>query len=414
MWIRTGTMLLLCLAPAAGRADEPCPGAGDAWALARCAAARGEAVRRARHELEAAQGRQRTAQHLLPANPTLDLMVGRRRTEAGATDVDRGVELSQAFEVGGQRGARVALAEGEVRAAAARLEAARRQVTIDVLAAAVEVWRARLAGRFASEQRALAQRLVEVSTARVREGVGPALDLELAEAARVQAHREELASARLVREAGARLALLVGGAVELADGAITVAAPDRPRAELVREAQQRRSLVQQARAELEAGQRRLDLLERERIPSVTLGASYRHEEFSDVGALRLSVPLPLFRRNQGAILEQQAQNAGAGVAEEQARLKVALEVEEAHEAWTRARALAALVGPDLERRLAADAESLRDAYQRGTMPLPAALAGLREVFGARRTVADARAEVTLATLDLLTAIGGSPQPEAGP
>jgi len=64
-------------------------------------------------------------------------------------------------------------------------------------------------------------------------------------------------------------------------------------------------------------------------------------------------------------------------------------------------------------RAAADAEALRDAYQRGSMPLPAALAALREVFGARRTVADARAEATLATLDLLAAIGAAAVPEEG-
>jgi cobalt-zinc-cadmium efflux system outer membrane protein len=288
-------------------------------------------------------------------------------------------------------------------------------VTIDVLAAAVEVGRARLAAHFAAEQRELAERLVEVSAGRARQGVGAPLDVELAEAARVQAHREELSAGRAWTEAGARLALAVGAEISLAEGPpVAVAGPDQPVAELVVLATERRLLVRQARAESEAGSSRLELLRRERIPDVTIGASLRHEEFSDVAGLRLSVPLPLFRRNQGEIQEQQALVARAGVAERQARLRVALEVKAAHAAWTRARALARQISPDLERRLADDARALREAYERGTMPLVTALASLREVFGARRTVADGRAEATLATLGLLTAAGAAVAPEVSP
>jgi cobalt-zinc-cadmium efflux system outer membrane protein len=172
--------------------------------------------------------------------------------------------------------------------------------------------------------------------------------------------------------------------------------------------------VRQARAEAQAGSGRLQLLRRERIPDVTIGANLRHEEFSDVAGFRLSLPLPLFRRNQGEILEQQALVARAGVAERQARLRVALEARSAHAAWTRARALARQISPDLERRLAGDARALREAYERGTMPLVTALAALREVYGARRTVADGRAEATLATLELLTATAGTVTPEVSP
>jgi cobalt-zinc-cadmium efflux system outer membrane protein len=203
--------------------------------------------------------------------------------------------------------------------------------------------------------------------------------------------------------------------VALADGPpVAVATPDRPLSVLVQEAAERRLLVRQARAEADAGTGRLSLLRRGRIPDVTLGASYRHEEFSDVAGLRLTVPLPLVRRNQGEILEQQALVARAGVAEQQARLRVALEVKSAHAAWTRARALAGQIPADLEPRLAGDARALREAYERGTMPLVNALAGLREVYGARRTVADGRAEATLATLELVTATAGTVTPEVSP
>jgi outer membrane protein TolC len=133
-----------------------------------------------------------------------------------------------------------------------------------------------------------------------------------------------------------------------------------------------------------------------------------------VAAVRLSVPVPLFRRNQGAILEQQAILAGAGATEEQARLRVALEVRAAHAAWTQARALRPADRSRLWKRAwRPTPRPCATPTCAGRCPLPAALASLREVFGARRTVADARAEVALATLDLLTASGAAPTPEDG-
>ncbi|HYM96453.1 MAG TPA: TolC family protein, partial [Candidatus Sulfotelmatobacter sp.] len=165
-----------------------------------------------------------------------------------------------------------------------------------------------------------------------------------------------------------------------------------------------------AQADADAGRRRVDLLRRERIPNITLGAQYRHEEFSEVAAARLSVPLPIFRRNQGEIAEQQALVAQADTAVQQGKLKVALEVRASFAAWEQARSLLHDIPADLESRLGADAQALQDAYVRGTIPLPTALASLREVFNARRAVAEARAEATLAALDLLSASASSVAP----
>jgi cobalt-zinc-cadmium efflux system outer membrane protein len=395
-------------------AQDNCPKVGDAWALARCAQSRSAEVRRASYELDAARGRRRTAEQLLPANPTIEVGVGRRETEDGRVDVDRGVELAQSFEVGGQRGARVALSDVEIDAAKARLDAAERQVAIDVLAAVVDLERARRAVRFASEQREVAQRLIEVSTARARDGVGAGLDVELAEAARVQARREELAAGRALREADAQLASIVGADVQLAEGApIAVAEPKGDVESFVRAGVERRQLVRAQQAEAEAGRHRIDVLRRERVPNITLAAHYNHEEFSEIGGLRVAVPLPFFRRNQGEIAEQLALVDAADAAAQQAKLDVALEVRASFATWQEARDLLQEIPSDLESRLESDAEALRDAYVRGALGLPNALTSLRETWSARRSVAEARAEAQLATLALLRTSGGSVAPAAG-
>ena len=102
-------LLLPRLAAAEGD-DAPgtpaqCPSAADAVGLVKCALSRSEAVVLARREVEAIRGRRLTAGQILPANPAIEVGVGRRRTDSGLVDIDRGVDLSQQIEIGGQRGA---------------------------------------------------------------------------------------------------------------------------------------------------------------------------------------------------------------------------------------------------------------------------------------------------------------------
>lgn len=411
MWIRTRTALAVSLLASPAIADDVCPQVADAWTLARCAATHSERIRRARYDLDAARGRRTAAGQLLPANPTLDLGMASRRSDSGASDIDRGVDVSQAFDVAGQRGLRIAVSDAEIAAAKATLDAALRQLDVDVLVASVGVRRAELELGFARDQRALAERLVEISSARVRNGVAAGLDVELAEATRVQGRRNEVAAARALNDAAARLALVVGADVTLAtDKPIQVTEPPRDVDLLVRQGIGRRQLVRTAEAEGETGRRRVTLLRRERIPSVTIGAFYRREEFSNVAGGRLAIPLPIVRRNRGEIAEQEAIVGQADTAAAQARLQVALEVRTAFAAWQQARALVEEMPADLGPRLDANAQALREAYERGALPLASALASLREVWNARRTVAEANAEATLATLELIGASAGDLAP----
>ena len=100
------------------QADEAqCPAIGGVGELVRCALESSERVARIRAEMDSARARRDVAGRLLPANPVIDLGVGYRQTETRSSDIDRGVEVAQSFEVGGQRGARISAADAELRAA---------------------------------------------------------------------------------------------------------------------------------------------------------------------------------------------------------------------------------------------------------------------------------------------------------
>jgi len=167
------------------------------------------------------------------------------------------------------------------------------------------------------------------------------------------------------------------------------------------------------RAEAQAGRAREELLRRERIPDVTVSAGVRHEEFSNVLAARVSVPIPLVRRNQGEIAEQQARVGQADTASRQVELRVRLEVRAAFAAWQRATETVKQMEPGLEERLRADTNSLREAYARGTLSLTNVLASLREVQGARRNLVEIRVEAVLTSIQLALVAGYAVAPEAG-
>lgn len=392
-----------------------CPPVGDIATLVRCAQESSETVVRSRADVQAAEARRTVASRFLPANPTLEGGLGRRTADTGEVDLDRGFELSQQFEIGGQRGARIDSAEAELRGERAVAEAAERVVAANVLLACTQVVRLRRALMLAGEQRHAADRLVEVSRARSQKGVGAAIDSELAEAARVQALRDERAVAQDLAEAEGALLITVGTDTALVPES---ALPEGPQpsgalADLEESAASRQPQVVAARSELESARARIDLLRRERIPDITVGGGWRHEEFADIWSARLTVPLPLFRRNQGEIAEQEARTAQATMNARQAGLRARVSVRNAYRSWERARAAAAAVGGDLDQRLRADVQALQLAYERGTMQLPAVLASLREAQAARRTVLDAQADAVQAALELARAAGLSPCPAGG-
>ena len=220
MRARFGAALaVLALAVRAQATEASCPKVAGIGVLVRCAQESSERVARVRGEFEVAQARRDVADRLLPSNPTVDVGVGRRQAQDGSSDLDRSVEATQTFEIGGQRGARISAAEADLRAARAFANAANSIVANEVLGAATHVVRARRALAMVRDQGDGAERLVQVSRARAEKGVGAPLETELAEAARVQALRDERAAAQELSEAEARLAEAVGADVQLAPDA---------------------------------------------------------------------------------------------------------------------------------------------------------------------------------------------------
>jgi cobalt-zinc-cadmium efflux system outer membrane protein len=147
-------------------------------------------------------------------------------------------------------------------------------------------------------------------------------------------------------------------------------------------------------------------------PDLTIGAGLRHfSETGDLGAvLGLSLPIPLFDRNQGAIEATearviQADHARRAVATA-VRVNLRAELAEAQASLDEATALQDRVVPEAESafRLA------QEAYNRGRMRLTDVLDTERTLFELRARLVDAlqRYHTSIADLERLA---GAPLPD---
>src|SRR5213593_1218298 len=374
-----GALVPVLLSTALGGSAAAGPLALDE-ALARARAA-SPALRVAATELEAAQGRLRQAR-LLQANPILSADLA-RQTEPGLRDAkDRGVQLEQEIEVGGQRGLRIAAAEHDVTHAEHLFADRRRTVEGEVRRAFFALAAAERRQTLAAERLALASRLAEAARRRARAGETGALDARLAEVETARAAQERTAAeAEHVRAEG-RLATALDAGPDL--GAARV---------------ERARLETEVRLAARHG----------RIPNPALRGYYRQERLGEhiVGG-GVSVPLPIFNREQGTEAALLAEAHGA--ATEEARLKAQIPRDvhlalahrrAAEEAWWR-----------YEREALPAATQARDllerGYDAGYLSLSEVLVQQDRLLQVRAGAIDAWLDLHQAEADVVEAAGTAP------
>ncbi len=418
----------------------------EVWTLERVVAdavERSPEVAAARAAEAGAEGVRSADGRWLQQNPQLEV-----EAASDALTGDQGEQrvemmLSQTVEVAGQRGLRVARAEASLDAARARSRAAVLDAAAEAVSAAVELERREARARLAVEALELARALEEATGRRFAAGDVPELErngaaLERARAeARAALARAEVAGARAVlnrrlgRPAAAPLSVAVmgageaevvqAGAAELSSSAQAAARPDSraARATLPSPLLTERPELQAARAEEAAATAEVELLRRERFPDPTLGLGYERERRPEShGAItdlhtehllvaRLSVPLPLWERNQRELAEARARRS----AREAERVAREREVEAAtamagstFEAARAAHTALNAALPAVERNL----DLVRRAYEAGELGLDALLLARDRAFAARAETVDAAAELARARTALLRAEGRLP------
>ncbi len=296
--------------------------------LVPCALAASLSVQSERQTLSVAEAREVAASQLLPKNPELEVLAARRRAPDGSDGLHWAAKLSQEVEIGGQRGLRRDEAAAGSATAKPRVLAVRRS-------GAARAWMAYFDVAHAEREREVAERLEgithqvsETARAASASGLVSPVDADLAAVSWSRAKQGLLAAEREIRAAKVEMASLLGRDPTMGD--LSVSADLEPLSQVDGFA---RALglrptdspeVHALQAERQAFTARARLLQRTRIPNVTLSAFMESDRFE--GQLMggaLSIPLPFFsQRLSGEIAEAEALAARARTEAERARREI--------------------------------------------------------------------------------------------
>ncbi|QDF96995.1 cobalt-zinc-cadmium resistance protein [Azoarcus sp. DD4] len=345
-------------------------------------------------------------------NPELAALVEdtRRETRTAA------LVLNQPIQLGGKRAARVRAAEGAREVAAAELAATRAQVRAGVIGAFFDVVIAQEGARLAAESVALAQRATTAAAKRVAAGKVSPVEETRARVAEAGVAVEAARAASALRAARSRLAAFWGNAMprfERAEGEMVLPAPQAYSDLAAR--LDAAPVLRRAGAEV-ARRRAVVALERaRRIPDLTVSVGVQRDE--DLGRnqaiVGLSVPLPLFDRNQGNLAEALARADQARDELAASRIRLA---SEAAQAWERLET-ARWEAEELAREALPGAQRALDAatkgFELGKFDFLLVLDAQRTLFQARSQHLRSLAEAHRARAELDRILGGPEQLSPG-
>lgn len=376
------------------------------------------ALRSTQADLVAAQGELTDARALLWNNPQL-ATEWRKRTLPQTTDPARInqewiVGVAQTFEIAGQQNMRRSAAEQSLVATQEVIAETRRQLRAEVEQRFVRVLSLQM--RIQTEEQTL--KLIEEAATAVRKRIAAGEDSRLdgnlaqVEAERAQNQvsvlREQWIQART--ELAALLQLPANNLPE-ADGYLDPPSVSYTRDELL-DSVANRPLLRAFDHREKAARNRLDLERAAVYPDVTLGLSTAREGAADarekITGLSVSLPLPLFRRNDTGIGRAATELTQVQVQQQAVQRDVRAQVLALWKRWenlkTRVKRLRELVLPSLEENQHLSSLSFRA----GEMGLLQLLLVNRQVLEGQRDLLDARTELRLTQVTLEATAGWQP------
>jgi len=342
-------------------------------------------------EIGIAQGSRRQA-GLIP-NPTLSWEAeGIRRSKTTAT-----LLLTQPIELGGKRGARIKLAERGQDVAAVGLERKRNLLAAAVIEAFYGALRAQARLDLAQQSYALAERGMRVATGRVESGKSSPLEATRAQIQLSAIQLELNEAGRLRTNAFRQLSVAMGGSrTELSHlQGDPQAFPERPEPSRLLALLPESADLRLAALQVEQGEAALALEKSHRIPNLSLsvGTQYEGQNRDRVSVLGVSMPLPLFDRNQGNVLAAARRTDQARDLRNATELRLRAETQQALDLW----ATALISVESYERQILPSAQKTVDTATRG---FQMGKFGFLDVLDAQRTLIAARNQYLQALADV--------------
>lgn len=386
----------------------------EAWRIAEAA---NPSLRSASAAIHAAQGQLAESRAPLFNNPAVSLESGRTRVPQAVSPEDRfntwRAGVSQTFEIAGQQGRRREAADAEIAAISANVAETRAFLRAEVEQRFVRVLALQLRAAVEQQTVSIVEQAAGAMAKRLDAGEVSRLDANLARVEAERARNQLVQLDEQLTQARAELAALLQlPPTELPEAVGELRRETRySLEELLQASSRRRQLEALARRE-EAARSRLELERAARYPDITLGLFAGRDGPPDLRenlvGLSVSVPLPLFRRNEAGVgravteltqvqVERQAalRGAEAGVRAQWRRLS---------QLETRAGRLRETVLRTLEENQRLSASALRE----GEIGISELLLVNRQLAETRRELLEAETESRLARVELERAAGWPP------
>jgi len=290
-----------------------------------------------RLEEDSAHGQLEKARLLLSNNPTIEGNVSKKdkpEEDGGGAFTNYGFKLSQEFEIAGQRGSRIAVAENELARVQAGIKDRERVLISEVKDSFARVLALKKKNGLAREIVQLKEELLGYTRIKFQAGDISGLDVNLAEVELSKAKRDLLQNEREYRESLIALQGFIDLSPDMSlilQGDLPSEAPVLPDKKALKEAAY--ILRPDAKAtvfEVEKTKAALTLARKEVIPNVTLSGFYDRDELRNTVGLEIAIPFPLFDRKQAERKEAFAKAEGAKIKAEGLKRTIEREVEQAY------------------------------------------------------------------------------------
>jgi cobalt-zinc-cadmium efflux system outer membrane protein len=366
-----------------------------------------------RLEEDTANGQLEKARFLLINNPTLGGNYSKKdipAEEGGGAFTNYGFKLSQEFEIAGQRGARIDVAENELARVKSEIKDKERVLISDVKDVFTKVLALKKKSGLAREVVQLNEELLGYTKIKFQAGESSGLDVNLSEVELSKAKKELLLSEREYREALLALQGFIGLSPDMSlalQGDLPSESPVLPDREVLKEALSRRPDAKASAFEVEKTLSALKLATRGASPNITLSGFYDRDERRNAVGIEMSIPLPLFDRKQAEKKEAYAKAEGAKIRSAGLKKAIDREVEQAFSDLSTAIEELSLFKKEIIAKAAENLNLLNLAFKEGKVSFFEVRLAQKDTIEAQFAYIEAQTRTQLALNAIEKAIGGA-------
>lgn len=364
-------------------------------------------LRGAAWRLRAATARRAGAGRL--PNPDASFDVENLGGDAGTDLYEATVALGQTIELGGDRGARAAVAQAAERVAWSELSAEERDALGEVAERFLRAWELQQRVQQLAEAEQLAERSIAAAAERFRAGAGPALEQTRAEAVRALRRSERIRATAELSASRHWLAASWGG-TEARFDSLALAAPrrmDLPPPTELDALLDRHPRQQSAAAGIGLEEARVREARAERVPDLGVSGGVRRLGAGEVTTFVVgaSIPLPLWSRGRGSVDAAEADRQAAAARAQDVALELRSSLRAAVESYQAAQESYELIAGTLVPRNEDVLRQLAAGYRSGRFSSLEYLEGQRSLLEAELQRIDAAAGAWRARLALERLLG---------